>query len=368
VTLSTVAFEQLCGLRDRGWDVRVACHFDGWEQRLRDEGFPLLAIGLAHRGSAASMLRAAPVLLEEIRRRGVALVHTHNAHHGVLGRIVARVAGVPAVHTWRYHPLDATGSRALRVCFGAAEAVAARAGSAVLFLNEEDMEEAVRLRIVPASQARLIRNGIRIERYRTPLVAPAEVRRTLGVAPDAELVACIARLHERKRQADLLEAAAMLARRRPRLRVLVVGSGPDESALRAQVDRLGLGEVVTFTGHREDVRDILHASDLVCLPSRREGAPRALLEAMAAGRPIVATDVAGTRAVVERDRTGLLVPFADPVALAGAIAEVLDSPRLALRLGANGPDAVKRGGWEEEAVTDRVAGIYREILGAATPA
>ena len=272
--------------------------------------------------------------------------------------------GFPAVHTWRYNPLDAARSPVARVAYGVTEALASRAGQMVLFQNEDDIQMALRYRIVPADSVRMIRNGIRIERYRQPATAPAQTRQRLGIAADAEVVACVARLQERKRQVDLLAASAIVRRSRPRLHVLLVGSGPDEAQLRRQASHLGLAEAVTFAGHQRDVADILHASDVVCLPSRREGAPRALLEAMAARRPVVATDVAGTRAVVQHERTGLLVAFAEPPALAGALLRVLSSPALAASLGDAGALAVEEGGWREEDVTGRVARAYRTLLGA----
>ena len=362
ITLNTVVLEQLRGLRERGYDVHVSCHFDGWESRIRSEGFPVHQIELPYRGSMAQGLRASPGLLALIVRLRPALVHTHNAQHGVVGRLLARLAGVPAVHTWRYSPLDAASSSAMRLAFGVIETVASRAGQMVLFQNGEDLNMAVSHGIVPADRAELIGNGIRLERYREPAVDRRTARHRLGVPDDAEVVTCVARLQERKRQVDLLEASVRVAAVRPRLRVVLVGTGPDEQQLRRRADALGLNRVVVFAGHRNDIPDVLHASDVVCLVSRREGAPRSLLVAMAARRPVVATDVVGTRAVVQDGRTGLLVPLANPDALARALIRVLSSESLATELADRGFASVHVGGWHEEDVIDRVSGVYRRLL------
>jgi glycosyltransferase involved in cell wall biosynthesis len=361
-TLSGVAFQQLLALRERGWNVQVACGEDAWSGKLEEAGLELHAIDLPHHASPREALRGGADLRQVFKRLHPAIVHTHNAHHGAMGRVAARMAGIPAVHTWRYSPFDAADSKLKHAAFWGIEATASRAGRAVLFQNREDLGSAVDSHLVPAAHAVYIANGITVERYREPGRPPEEVRRELGVAPDGQLVTCVARLHTRKGQPYLLQALATLASDYPDLRLLLVGEGPEEAEVRAEIARLGLGERVLMEGHRSDVADLLHASDVVCLPSRREGFPRVVLEAMAAGRAVLATDVVGTREAVVPEETGILVPFADPGALAAGLRRLLSSPELRQQLGENARAALDRNGWREGDVADRVALVYGNVL------
>jgi glycosyltransferase involved in cell wall biosynthesis len=127
----------------------------------------------------------------------------------------------------------------------------------------------------------------------------------------------------------------------PDVACVLIGEGPLRGALEARARALGVLERCRFTGARSDVADLVAALELVALPSRSEGLPFALLEAMALGRPVVATAVGGCPEVVEEGRTGLLVPAGDPAALAGAISRLLERPEEARAMGARGADRVR---------------------------
>lgn len=331
-TLSYIARESLLGLREAGWPIHVACPHDDWARRIHEDGFRIWNIRLPHRASVAQATVGAWDLLHTLRNRRFGLVHTHNAHHGVIGRHVARALGVPSVHTWRYNPVDASDRHAIQAVYSLAEGSAARAGNYVFFQNSEDMMFALDRRIVPRKRAILVGNGIRIEHYERHTRDRAATRAQLGVARDAELILCIARMAERKGIPDLIDAFALLAPERPASELVCLGSGPHRPRFEAQVRSRGLTARVHFAGQRDDVPDVLAASDVLALTSSREGVPRAIMEAMAARVPVVATDVVGTRAIVHDGQTGLLVPFGSPRAIARAIARVMDDHELRVRL------------------------------------
>jgi glycosyltransferase involved in cell wall biosynthesis len=363
-TLSYIARESLLGLREAGWSLHVACPEDHWTRRMHEDGFVVWDIRLPHRASIRQAMLGGWDLLRMLHRHRFALVHTHNAHHGVIGRHLARALGIPSVHTWRYSPIDASERQVVQAAYSLAEGSAARAGGYVFFQNSEDMDFAVSKRIVPTKQAVLVGNGIRIEHYERPSRDPAETRKQLGVAHDAELVLCIARMAERKGIPDLIAAFALLAAERPAIELVCLGTGPHLPRFKEQAEKLGLGSRIHFIGQRDDVPDVLAASDVLALTSSREGVPRAVMEAMAARVPVVATDVVGTRAVVTDGRTGLLVPFGAPDATARAIAGALDNDELRRRLTTEAHTRLVRD-WHQRLVVDRMAVCYRELLTAA---
>jgi glycosyltransferase involved in cell wall biosynthesis len=158
-------------------------------------------------------------------------------------------------------------------------------------------------------------------------------RATFGFSPNDVVIGCVAVLSEQKGITYLLRAIPELLRGRPNLKVLIVGGGPLEASLRAEAAALELGSVVTFTGWRRDIPEILSALDVFVMPSLWEAMPLALLEAMAARRPIVVTDVGDNAAIVGNGTCALVVPPRDVVALAGAVSSLLSQPERARALG-----------------------------------
>jgi glycosyltransferase involved in cell wall biosynthesis len=185
---------------------------------------------------------------------------------------------------------------------------------------------------IDASCIARIPNGVALGNGR-PGVETAEARRSLGLAPDAPVAIYVGRLVPDKGVAWLLEAWSDVVRDHPAAQLLIAGDGPDGERLRGIVDRLGLGPRVSFLGHRADVDALLGMADVLVLPSRSEGMSNALLEGMAHGLAVVASDVPGNREVVEHERDGLLVPYDDRDALAGALQGLLADGLRCRRLG-----------------------------------
>jgi glycosyltransferase involved in cell wall biosynthesis len=191
----------------------------------------------------------------------------------------------------------------------------------------------------------------------------AALRREIGGESVEHLVLSVARLQPAKGIDDLVEAAARLRERLPGLRVAVAGSGPQEEELRARIERAGLSEAFRLLGTRSDVGSLLAAADAFCLPSRHEGLPISLLEAMQAGLPCVATRVGGIPGLVDDGVDALLVEPADADGLAEALARVLSDHELAVQLGQRGQALVRRR-YNVAAAAASYADIYDELAGS----
>ena len=168
----------------------------------------------------------------------------------------------------------------------------------------------------------------------------AGVRAELGL-DGRRVIACVGRLIEAKGQGILLEAFARLRQTHPDVALLLVGDGPARGELESRVRTLGLAGQVVFAGNRRDIPAVLSATDVFVLPSFAEGIPLSLLEAMAAGVPVVATAVPGNTNVVAHDGLGRLVPPRDAAAIAAAVAGLLDTPEAARRIGGAGQAHVR---------------------------
>ncbi len=216
---------------------------------------------------------------------------------------------------------------------------------------------------VAAQRVRVIRNGIVPRR---PQVEPQRVRARLGCTPQTRLVITVGRLIEQKGYDTLLAAVPPIVAQHPHTRFLWIGDGPLRAVLQQQVDAAGVAHAVQFLGRRDDIADLLAAADMFVLPSRFEGLPLVALEAMAAGLPVVGTQVCGTAEVVDDGVPGRLVAPAEPAALAAAISGLLDTPAQMRAWGAAGRARVAREFDATRMVHDTVA-LYDELLTSAAP-
>jgi glycosyltransferase involved in cell wall biosynthesis len=313
-------------------------------------------------GSTRSMdiggdLRAARSLWRTLRRERPDVLHTHNPKPGLYGRVLGRLAGVPLVvhttHGLYAAPDDPLPKRAL--VYGL-EAVASRFSHVELVQSPEDLELMARWRIAPRRKLRLLGNGIDLDRFRpASAAARADARAGLGLGEDDLVVGLVGRLVAGKGIPELIEAVAALG---PPFRLLLVGPhDPDKAdALEpGPLDRARADGAV-LTGHREDVEGLYAAMDVFCLPSHREGFPRAAMEAAASGLPVVASDIRGCRQVVDPGTTGALVPVRDPAALAAALRSYADAESRAAAGRAGRAKAEAE--FDEAAVVARVLATY----------
>lgn len=287
------------------------------------------------KGDAANRLRAA---LRELRPD---VLHTHQI--GVLYHAgpTARHAGVPlVVHTEHGNHLRRQGAGYLAGLRKAALWWLAARSAARFFCVSEDIAFALgSRRVVPRAKLCVVPNGIDTSKFREPGDSAA-LRRGLGIPTGVPLVGTVGRLSEVKRQDVLLRGFAQARTRFPDAHLLLVGDGPERGALGALASELGLGACVHFAGYRSDPEHCLQAMDVFALTSRSEGMPLGILEAWAAGRPVVASAVGGVPALVEHGRTGLLFPPGDVDALAAALCRLLGDRRFGRGLGEAGQEEV----------------------------
>jgi glycosyltransferase involved in cell wall biosynthesis len=181
------------------------------------------------------------------------------------------------------------------------------------------------------NKIRLIQNGIDGKSYETPHVR-FKLHKELGLGAENRLIGNVARLDPIKNHSLLLHAMQVVLKNKPRARLVLVGDGPLREQLEREAAGLGIEDAVFFLGERNDIAAILRDIDIFVLSSLSEGMSLTLVEAMAARTPIVATDVGGNPALITSGESGLLVPSADPAALASAILKILGDPNLAKSL------------------------------------
>ena len=311
--------------------------------------------------SPALDLAASRRLVEVVRAIKPHVVHTHSSKAGVLGRIAARVGRVPVVvhsiHGFGFTPLQPAPVRALYLTV---EKVMARFTDHFIAVSEGNLNLGVRFGLFEPEQVSLIRSGIALDRFRNPGGA-AGARRRLGLPEDAPLVVQVGNFKPQKAPMDFVRMAAEVAPRVPAAWFVMVGDGHLRSAAEELAADLGLADRMVFSGWWEDVPGLLAASRVTVLSSRHEGLPRAAVESLAAGVPVVATAVDGTPEVVRDGVNGFLVEAGDVAGLTRRVGQLLTDHELHRRLAAEAPHGLDD--FDIDHMVRQQEGLYRWLLG-----
>ena len=311
------------------FEVVVAAHGPGpLREAVRSAGARFVALEHVRRPlSPWRDLRGLLELVALLRRERPDVLHANSSKAGVLGRLAAALTGVPirifTVHGWAFSAHTGLASALYRW----AERALRPLTTVTICVAESERASGLAARVCDPERTIVIRNGVAAG---PPVPAHAD-----GAAPT---VLTVGRLQRPKDPLTLARALGLL---RARFTAVVVGEGPDRPLLEAEIRRLGLERAVVLAGDRSDVADVLARADVFVLSSTAEGLPLSILEAMAAGLPVVASSVGGVPEAVEDGETGLLVAPRDPVRLAAAIEGLLADPALRRRLGANGRERVR---------------------------
>jgi glycosyltransferase involved in cell wall biosynthesis len=294
------------------------------EAELTRMGVPVIVFGRRGRLDIGLIWR----LARWMRRERVAIVHTHLFTADTYGRLAACLAGVPGIFS-TVHNIVNPWKGFFRKFIDWALAWP----SDKIIACTEEVGTVLRQRDhLPARRIAVIANGVDLRRFQA--ISASGVRAEFKVAPDQLLLAVVGRLHPQKGHADLLPILANLRKRsNAHFKCLFVGDGDLRGKLQARVTELGLSDVVVFTGLRSDVPRLLAGIDILVMPSRWEGLPIALLEAMACSKPAVATAVGGVPDVIQDCINGRLVNAGDAAALQQALLDMLESEADRRRLG-----------------------------------
>jgi glycosyltransferase involved in cell wall biosynthesis len=264
------------------------------------------------------------------------IVHTHNSKAGFLGRLAVRLNRGPVlihtVHGFAFHDEE---SWLRRRTFVMLERMAASWCHQMIVISQPMIDWAEQENIASREQLVKIYSGIQVEEFRDQPASP-ELKRKFKIQPDQTVMGIVSKLWKGKGHEVLIEAVRLLVERGLRIKLLIVGEGHLEQELKEKVQQQGLQDVVVFTGFWSNVPEITAILDISVLPSFYEGMGRVVLEAMAAGKPVVASGVGGLTELVKDEVTGYLVPAGDVEALAERLEKLISDPDLRRRMGEQG--------------------------------
>jgi glycosyltransferase involved in cell wall biosynthesis len=348
-----VALQLLTGLDESKWKSAVLCRATAGSAQLRSEvahlGVPCHPLPAMTPRNVASTMRG---LIRELRSSEPAIFHAHlnwplACRHSL---IAARLAGVMGTVATAHLMSNLSDVKLL----GLKQRIQSACIDRYIAVSHDVKEQLHRELAVPENKIRVVPNGIPLASFDRKVDGRAP--NPLGGDEGMPVVFTPARLHSQKGHVYLLEAAVLV----PNAVFVFAGTGPEEQALKDRARALAVADRVRFLGHRDDVPQLLANCDLFVLPSLYEGLPLTVLEAMAAGKPVIATAIGGTREAVIHGETGVLVRPGNVEALAGAISELLHDSVLAAQYGAAGR-ARAISYYSATAMVRATAAVYEEL-------
>jgi len=330
--------------------------------RLRAQGVKILTFaGIVRRVSPVNDLKALFALWRLFRRERPALVHTHTSKAGILGRWAAWLAGVPVlVHTPHGHVFWGYFGPAKTRVFILLERLTALITDRLVMLTDQERRDHLRFRVAPEEKFATVHSGVDLRRFTAPADERGEVRKSLGIPDGALVVGAVGRLTAVKGHRHLLDAARAVIDRCPKTVFVFLGAGELLGVLQRQAAALGIESNVRFAGWRPDVSLAMSAFDLFAFPSVNEGMGKALVEAMAMEKPVVASRIGGIADLVNDGVNGFLVPPSDPEALADRILFLMENPDTGRRMAAKAAETAAAYG--SAAMVRKIEALYTDLL------
>jgi glycosyltransferase involved in cell wall biosynthesis len=359
------------GLAERGYETtlvagNVARGEDSMVFVAESLGVPVVRLGEMRRDiSPLRDWRAVAHLVRLIKETRPHILHTHMAKAGAVGRLAALVSGEarpPVIlHTFHGHVLRHYFDPVRNAAFRRLERWLARTTTTLVAVSPEVRDELVSLGVAPAEKFVVVRLGIDLAERVEAQAGRVEQRRMLGISSDRFVVGWIGRMTEIKRTEDVLRIFRQLRESGVDACLCLVGDGPDRPALERRAKELGITRDTLFLGFQQDVAPFYAAFDALLLPSASEGTPVSAIEALAAGRPVVATRVGGVPDVVRDGEDGFLAATGAIEALAERLARLARDPALRERMGASGRERVADR-YGVGRLVDEMDSLYRSLL------
>lgn len=349
-------------LESKGYEVHAAASSaDGRMDEVEAVGVTCWDIPFARSPYSPRNVLAFTRLRNLLRNQHYDLIHVHTPVAAFLGRYLAKETHQgPVLYTAHgFHFYQGAPLRNWLIYYRA-ERIAAKWTDGLLVMNSEDYETAKRLGFKPGQNLFYVHGvGVNLEEFRTRTAVGTSIRAELGIRPDDVIITCVAEFNNNKNHGFLLDGWSRLTHHLGNCHLLLVGSGGEMEPLKEKVKCEKIPRV-HFLGYRTDVPRIMSESDIVTLVSKREGLPRSVMEGMAAGKPIVASNVRGNRDLVENGRTGFLVELGDVPGLAAAFEKLILDRELRDRMGSAG--RVRIQAYDLDNVLAEMSSIYERYL------
>ncbi|MEO0536520.1 MAG: glycosyltransferase family 4 protein [Cyanobacteria bacterium P01_A01_bin.123] len=345
------------------FDVHLAANpNDAWFSRAQESADSFHSLPHLERAiHPIKDLQALFAIINLLRREKFDVVHTHSSKAGILGRIAARVTGVPVVvHTIHGFPFHDFMSAFKRQFYTILERSIRSFADFYITVCELNRQQAIALKLIYPEASQTVYSGISFAKLDRPSDARVTKLR-LNISDGWQTIVMVGRLDQQKSPSYLIDALAKVVRQYPKTLLLLVGEGELRSRLEAQTQHLGLMEQVRFLGSRDDVPEILKIADVFALSSLWEGLGRAMTEAMLLGKSVVVPEIYGIPEIVHHHQTGLLFAAGDTQQLANHLIYLLQHPDVREKLGKNA-QKLTRERFDAAVMVEQIEAIYDKLL------
>ncbi len=354
-------------LQDKGYEVYAAASsVTGRRDDVENAGVICWEIPFKRSPYNPANVKAFLELRSLLKNHHFDLIHVHTPVAAFLGRLLAKSTHQgPVLYTAHGFHFYKGAPRRNWLIYYTAEQIASRWTDGLIVINSEDFENAQKLGFKAGENLFYVHGvGVDLSKYANPPVSENSIRASLGIDQEDVIITCVAELNQNKNQDFLLDAWGDLASRYDYIHLLFVGTGEKMKTLQRRVIKEQLKRVY-FLGYRGDVPQILGEADVATLVSKREGLPKCVMEAMAAGKPVVASNVRGNRDLVEHGRTGFLVELEDISGLIQAFEKLILDRQLRISMGIAGQKKIRD--YSLENVLAEMSDIYDLYLSRKSP-
>ena len=316
---------------------------------------------LVRRISPVQDLKALFSLWRLLIREKPSMVHTHTSKAGILGRFAAKLAGVPIIiHRPHGHVFFGHFGPLVSKCFLLTERLMALITNRMVALTQAERDDHIALSVFSPEKIVMIHSGVDIDQYMNVEVNIAEKKRALGLNSKGLVVGTVGWLLPIKGPLHLLKAMSNVWESHPETSLVFVGKGDLEKGLKEEARRMGVSDKVVFLGWRDDIPEIMQVLDVFVLPSLNEGMGRVLVEAMAAGKPVVASRVGGILDLVKEGQNGFLAEPGDEKDLAIAIKKLLEDKKMRDEMGKRGREMAQD--FSVKKMIEKIDVLYESLL------
>jgi glycosyltransferase involved in cell wall biosynthesis len=361
--LAKLLLNKLIGLKELGYDIYAIAPEGNYADEIFKSNIKYYPVHINRDICVKDDLRSIYEILDILKKLNIDIVHTHTAKAGIIGRIAAKLAGVPFIlHTYHGLPFFKGQSKSIYFTYLTIEKIAALLTKVILSQNRDDLEILGKYKFKKKEYLLYEGSGINIDNIESSLSRERaeKLREQLNLS-DKFVIGYFARFEPVKRHSFFLRSLRKVIDVNSKVVCIMAGSGYLEDNIRSEVRRLGLQENVVFLGYRKNILDYLNICEIICLASSKEGIPRILMEAMALKKPVIATNVKGTREVVLDRYNGVIVENGNAEAFSSAILDLLNNDAIRKTLGNNGRKFIEEN-YDESIVIKRLDNIYKNLI------
>ena len=367
-TLYNFLIPLIDGMEREGWEVETVCSYGDYTDTLIKNGYKIKNIKIPRNLNPIKIITSTYLLYKLFKREKYNVVHVHTPIASIIGRVASKLAGIPIViytaHGFYFH--ENMNIVKFKIFF-LLEKIAGNFTDILFTQSAEDKNFAIKFNILPEDKIFAIGNGVNKKKFNPLNIKDtSSIKKELKIPKKSYVIGCIARMVEEKGLKEFLDAAKLICKKFENIYFIIIGerlTSDHNSNVETYITsaKKQINKNISFLGLRKDIPEMISIMDLYCLPSWREGMPRSIIEAMMMSKPVIATDIRGSREEVINNQTGLIVPVKSTFELVNAMSKLIKDRKTGVKFGMEGRKRALKIFDEEKVINLQIKLIKKEI-------